>query len=57
MHDMAIMTQCNLSKLSGTGIPTHTYKVQVILLHDNLNIDEHGEDKASVSYTKLNEVG
>jgi hypothetical protein len=39
MHDMAIMMQCNLTKLSGIGIPTHTYMVQVVLLHDNLNVD------------------
>jgi hypothetical protein len=38
MHDMAIMVQCNLSKLSGTGIPTHTYMVQVVLLYGNLNV-------------------
>jgi hypothetical protein len=25
MHGMAIMMQCNLTKLSGIGIPTHTY--------------------------------
>jgi hypothetical protein len=36
MHDMAIMMQCNLSKLSGIGILTHTYMVQVVLLRDNL---------------------
>jgi hypothetical protein len=39
MHDMVIMMQCNLSKLSGIGIPTHTYMVQVVLLLNNLNID------------------
>jgi hypothetical protein len=38
MHDMANMMQCNLSKLSGIGIPTHTYMVQVVLLHGNLNV-------------------
>jgi hypothetical protein len=32
IHDMAIMMQCNLSKLSGIRIPTHTYMVQVIYL-------------------------
>jgi hypothetical protein len=37
--DMAIMMQCNLSKLSGIGILTHTYMIQVILLHDNLKVD------------------
>jgi hypothetical protein len=31
--------------------------VQIIILHNNLNIDKHGKDKAWVSYTKLNEVG
>jgi hypothetical protein len=39
MHDMIIMMQCKLSKLSGIGIPAHTYMVQVVLLHDNLNVD------------------
>jgi hypothetical protein len=39
MHDTAIMMQCNLTKLSGIGIPMHTYRVQVVLLHDNLNVD------------------
>jgi hypothetical protein len=39
MHGMTIMMQCNLSKLSGIEIPTHTYKVQVVLLHDILNVD------------------
>jgi hypothetical protein len=34
MHDMSFMMQCNLTKLSGIGIPTHTYMVQVVLLHD-----------------------
>jgi hypothetical protein len=38
MHDMAIMMQCNLFILSGIGIPTHTYMVQVVLLHCNLNV-------------------
>jgi hypothetical protein len=56
MHDMEIMMQCNLFKLNGIGISTHTYMVQVVLLHDILNIDWHGKDKAWVSYTKLNEV-
>jgi hypothetical protein len=28
-----------ISKLSGTEIPTHTYMVKVVLLHDNLNVD------------------
>jgi hypothetical protein len=45
MHDMAIMMQCNLSKLSGIGIPAHTYMVQVILLHGILMVDYHGKDK------------
>jgi hypothetical protein len=27
-----------IPKLSGTGIPTHTYMVEVVLLHDNLNV-------------------
>jgi hypothetical protein len=36
---MAIMMQCNLSKLSGIGIPTHTIKVQVVLLHGILIVD------------------
>jgi hypothetical protein len=36
MHDMAIMMQSNLSKLSRIGIPTHTNMVQVVLLHSNL---------------------
>jgi hypothetical protein len=39
MHDMAIMMQCNLSKLSGIEIPSHTYMVEVVLLHDKLNVD------------------
>jgi hypothetical protein len=39
MHDMEIMMQCNLSKLSGIEIPTHTYMVQVDLLHGNLIVD------------------
>jgi hypothetical protein len=39
MHDMAIMMQCNLSNLSGIGIPAHTYMVQVVLLLDILNVD------------------
>jgi hypothetical protein len=39
MHDMEIMMQCNLFKLSGIGILTHTYMVQVVLLLDNLNVD------------------
>jgi hypothetical protein len=45
MHDMAIMMQCNLSKLNGIEIPKHTYMVQVVLLHDILNVDWHGKDK------------
>jgi hypothetical protein len=53
MHAMAIMMQCNLSKLSEIGIPTHTYMVQVVLLHDNLNLYWHGKDKAWVSYGKI----
>jgi hypothetical protein len=56
MHGMVIMMQCNLSKLSGIGIPTHIYMVQVVLLCDNLNVDWHGKDKVWLSYTKLNEV-
>jgi hypothetical protein len=56
MHDMAIMMQCNVSKLNGIGILTHTYMVEVVLLHENLNVNYHGKDKAWVSYTKLNEV-
>jgi hypothetical protein len=56
MDGMASMMQCNLTKLSRIRIPTHTYMVQVVLLHDNLNIDLQGKDKAWVSYTKLNEV-
>jgi hypothetical protein len=39
MHDMAIMMQCILSKLSGIRILAHTYMFQVVLLHDNLNVD------------------
>jgi hypothetical protein len=39
MHDMAVMMQCNLSKLSGIGILAHTYMVQVVLLTGNLNVD------------------
>jgi hypothetical protein len=57
MHDMAIMVQCNLSKWSGTGILTHTYMVQVVLLHGNLNVYQHGKEKIRVSYTILNEAG
>jgi hypothetical protein len=56
MHDMAIMMQCNLSKLSGIGILTHTYMIQVVYYMTNLNVDYHGKVKAWVSYTKLNEV-
>jgi hypothetical protein len=36
IHDMAIMMQCNLAKLSGIRVPTHIYMVQVVLLLDNL---------------------
>jgi hypothetical protein len=39
MHGMAIMMQCNLSKLSRIGIPTHTYMFQVVSLHENLKVD------------------
>jgi hypothetical protein len=39
MHDMAIMMQCNLTKLSGIGIPTQAFMVQVVLLSDKLNVD------------------
>jgi hypothetical protein len=39
MHDMAIMMQCNLSKLIGIGILTHIDMVQVVLLHGILNVD------------------
>jgi hypothetical protein len=56
MHDMAIMMQCNLSKLSGIGILTHIYMVQVILLLGNLNVDYH-INMAWVSYAKLNGTG
>jgi hypothetical protein len=56
MHAMAIMMQCNLSKLSGIGIPTHIDMVQVVLLHGILNVDQHGKYKIWVIYTKLNEV-
>jgi hypothetical protein len=38
MYDMAIY-DATYPKLSGIGIPTHTYKVQVALLHGNLNVD------------------
>ena len=38
MHDMAAMVQCNLSKLSGIGIPTHNYMVEVVLLPRILNV-------------------
>jgi hypothetical protein len=39
MHDMAIMMQCNLSKLSGIEILAHTYIVQVVLLNGKLSVD------------------
>jgi hypothetical protein len=39
MHGMAIMMQCNLTKLSGIRILTYMYMVQVVFLHDNLNVD------------------
>jgi hypothetical protein len=45
-----------LIQIKQNRIPTHTYMVQVVLLHDKLNVDWHDKDKASVSYTKLNEV-
>jgi hypothetical protein len=39
MHDMAIMMQCNLSKLSGIEF-RHTYIwFKLFLLHDILNVD------------------
>jgi hypothetical protein len=56
MHDMANMMQCNLSKLSGIRIPTHTYMVQVVLLLGNLKGYQHGKARHKVIYTKLNEV-
>jgi hypothetical protein len=56
MHDMAIMMQCNLSKLSGIGIPVHTYMVQVVLLLGKFKCRLAWQNKAWVSYTKLNEV-
>jgi hypothetical protein len=39
MHDMVIMMQYNLSKLSGIKIPTHTYMIQVVLLPRILIVD------------------
>jgi hypothetical protein len=39
MHDMAIMMQCNLPKLSGIEIPTHIYMVQVVYYMTNSNVD------------------
>jgi hypothetical protein len=49
MHDMANMMQCNLSKLSGIEIPTYTYMIQVVLLHDNLKCLLVWQDKVWVS--------
>jgi hypothetical protein len=57
MHDMAIMMQCNLFKLSGIGIPTHTYVVQVVLLPHKLFILLAWQNKAWMSYIKLNGTG
>jgi hypothetical protein len=39
MHDMAIMMQCNLSKLSGNRILTNIDMVQVDLLLGDLSVD------------------
>ena len=38
MHDMAAMVRCNLSNLSGIGIPTHNCMVEVVLLPRILNV-------------------
>jgi hypothetical protein len=56
MHDMAIMMQCNLSKLTGIGIPTHTYGSSCFTT-PQISYLLAWQDMAWVSYAQLNGTG